>query len=304
MHELPDGASLDELNAFAATAQTGSFTAAGKRLGRDASVVSRRVNQLEQRLGVRLLTRTTRSVRLTEAGAFYYQRTRAALAELDTAAREVTTFSKEPQGALKISLPVVFGREMISPMFPAFIAKYPKITLDAVFLDRVIDVVAEGYDIAIRVGNIRDSMLIARKIYSFKNILVASPDYVARNGRPSIPEDLRTHACLGFTGHIGWPDWTLTMGNERVSIRPSGPLTANNAESLVLASIAGTGISLSADWLAAPHLASGKLIRILPEWATEEDIGVFAVTPPGGMAPGKTRAFVEEIAQALKRQSL
>src|SRR4051794_35570848 len=152
--------SFDEVVAFATVAETGSFKAAGIRLGRDASVISRRLSQLEQRLGVRLLVRTTRSVTLTEAGTFYFQRVRSGIDELDMATREVGNFAATPQGVLKISLPVTFGREVIAPLLPDFLLKYPQIRIDAHFLDRTVDVVSEGFDVVIRIGVVRDSTLI------------------------------------------------------------------------------------------------------------------------------------------------
>jgi len=297
---MSGSANFDELSAFLATAYAKSFSAAAKQLGRDASVISRRVSQLEQRLGVQLLKRTTRSVTLTEAGTVYYQRARIALEELETAGREAATFGTDPQGVLKVSLPVSYGREVIAPILPLFIRKYPRISLDLVFLDRVVDVVAEGYDVVLRSGAIRDSSLLAKKIDSFGSILVASPDYLEKHGCPQSPSDLHSHACLGFTRHLTWPDWVFVKNGESIAIRPTGPMTADNAEALLTAALGGIGISLAADWLAAPHVKTGRLAQVLVDWKYEVEAGVYAVMPPGGLMPSKTRAFVDELIRELK----
>jgi DNA-binding transcriptional LysR family regulator len=291
---------FDEVVAFAAVARTGSFKAAGVQLGRDASIVSRRLSQLEDRLGVRLLVRTTRSVKLTEAGTFYYRRIQSVLDELDAATREVGGFAATPHGVLKISLPVTYGREVIAPMIPELLLEYPALQIDAQFLDRTVDIVSEGFDVAIRVGLIRDSSLRARKIGSFRSLLVASPSYVAREGSPDTPQALLAHACLGFTNHPDWPDWVLEREGERATLRPRGPLTANSAESILIASLGGTGISLTPDWMAAAYLKSGELIEVLPGWRSVRDVSVHAVMPPGSLIPAKTRVFVDRITEALR----
>jgi DNA-binding transcriptional LysR family regulator len=291
---------FDDLVAFAAVADTGSFKAASRQLGRDASVISRRLSHLERRLGVRLLVRTTRSVTLTEAGTFYFRRIRSVLDELDMATREVGDFAATPQGVLKISLPVTFGREIIAPLIPDFLLKYPQIHIDAHFLDRTVDIVSEGFDMVVRVGTIRDSSLIAKKIGSFRSLLVAAPAYIEAHGLPNAPEELRSHACLGFTNHPDWPSWVLEKGGEQKTVRPEGPLIANSSEALLVAAVKGAGIALTPDWMAAPHLKLGSLVEVLPGWRSVRDIGVYAIMPPGALVPAKTRVFVDEISQALR----
>lgn len=290
---------FDEVVAFAAVARTGSFKAAGVNLDRDASIISRRLSQLERRLGVRLLLRTTRSVTLTEAGALYFRRIQSVLDEIDMATREVTGFAATPQGVLKISLPVTYGRDVIAPLFAAFLRKYPQIQIDAHFLDRTVDIVSEGFDVVIRVGAISDSSLVARKISAFRNLLVASPDYLSREGAPLTPDDLQSHACLGFTKHPDWPNWVLEKAGERRSIRPIGPLVADSSESIMVAAVNGAGVALVPGWMAAPRLRAGGLIEVLPGWRSVRALDVHVVMPPGALVPGKTRAFVDEIVAAL-----
>jgi DNA-binding transcriptional LysR family regulator len=291
---------FDQLVAFAAVARAGSFRAASALLGRDASIVSRRLSDLERRLGVRLMVRTTRSVTLTEAGAFYFRRVQAALDELDMATREVGGFAATPQGILRISVPVTYGREVIAPLMPAFLASHPKIQIDAHFVDRTVDIVSEGFDMVVRVGPIRDSSLVARKIGGFRSFLTASPGYLARAPMPDDPEALHLHACLGYTNHPDWPEWILEKAGERVTVRPQGPLVANSSESIMVAALNGAGIALAPDWMAAPHLQSGALVNVLPGWRSIREVEVHAVLPPGALVPAKTRAFVDELVRALR----
>lgn len=290
---------FDEIDAFAAVARTGSFKAAAVQLGRDASIVSRRLTQLERRLGVRLLLRTTRSVTLTEAGNLYFRRVQSALDELDMATREVSGFAATPQGVLKISLPVTYGREVIAPLIPSFLRRYPQIQIDAQFLDRTVDIVSEGFDMVVRVGEIRDSSLVARKLTSFRSLLTASTDYLNREGMPDVPDDLRSHACLGFTNHPDWPDWILEKAGNRAVVRPQGPLIANSSESIMVAALNGAGVALAPDWMTAPHLKAGTLTEVLPGWRSVRAVDVQAVMPPGALVPAKTRAFVDAMVEAL-----
>lgn len=302
VQELLEGGGLDELASFVAVAEAGSFTAAAKTIGRDASVLSRRVSQLEKRLGVRLLTRTTRRVALTEVGALYCGRVRALLDELADASREASDAAARPQGLVRVSIPATFGRLWIAPLLSGFLARYPEIRLDIRFADRFVDVVAEGFDVSIRVSAAgrRDSSLTARRLASYRNLLVAAPDYLAERGAPEKPADLMDHACLGFTGYADWPDWPLAKDGRRETVRPHCALVADNSEALLGAAIAGAGITFSADWLAGPALRDGRLVEVLPGWTGRGEGGVYAILPPGRLVPAKTRLFVEEVAQAIR----
>ncbi|WP_019904799.1 LysR family transcriptional regulator [Methylobacterium sp. 77] len=302
MQELSDQASVEDLTAFVAVAEAGSFTEAAKVLERDASVLSRRVSQLEQRLGVRLLSRTTRRVSLTEVGATYCRRVQALLEELASANREASDHAASPQGLVRASLPLTFGRQWVSPILPGFLARHPQIRLDLRFTDRFVDLVAEGVDVSIRVaaGKPRDSSLTTRRIATYRNLLVASPAYLAARGTPNGPADLTNHDCLGFTGFAAWPDWPLTKEGKRHTVRPACTLVADHSEVLLAAAIADAGITFTADWLAGPALRAGELVEVLPGWGGREDGGVYAVMPPGRLVPAKTRLFVDEVAAAIK----
>jgi DNA-binding transcriptional LysR family regulator len=299
MQELAERGGLEELTAFAAVAELGNFAKAAKKIGRDASVVSKRVSQLERRLGVRLLSRTTRRVALTEVGDLYYRRVQAALGELANAGNEASNFAASPQGLLKVSLPVTFGRQWIAPLLASFLAEHPQIRVDARFSDRIVDVIADGFDVAIRVGVLTDSSLTARKIASYNNILVAAPEYLAAQGAPQTPSDLSDHACLCFTGYASWPDWFLTKDGQRKIVRPAGRLIADNSEVLLMAALAGAGVALLPDWLAGSAVRARTLIRVLPAWAGKRDGGIYAILPPGPLIPTKTRVFVDAVAASI-----
>jgi len=300
MQELLERGGLEQLMAFVAVAATGSFTEAAKNVGRDASVISRRVSQLETKLGVRLLSRTTRRVALTEVGLLYYRRVQTLLDELAVATREATEVAASPQGLLRVSVPATFGRQWIAPLLPSFIARHPLIRVDIRFSDRLVDVVADGFDVAIRVGVLRDSTLTSRKIASYRNLLVAAPSYLARHGWPKEPEDLAQHACLGFSGHADWPDWLMMKNGKRRTVRPAGPLIADNSEVVLMAAIAGAGITFTPDWLAGPEIRAGRLVEVLPGWSGKAGGGVYAILPPGHLIPTKTRLFVDEVSKSVK----
>lgn len=301
MHELLNRVSFEELTAFVAVVEANGFSTAAKIIGRDPTILSRRVSQLEARLGVRLLSRTTRSVALTEVGASYYARVRALLDELDSACLEASNLATSPQGLLRVSLPSTFGRLWVSPLLSGFMAKYTKIKVDARFTDRIVDLVAENFDVAIRVGSLRNSTLKAKKIASFKYILVASPAFIAQHGLPDHPDDLGRFSCLGFTNFSFWPEWKLITGDVRKTVRPESQYMTDNSEAMLSAAIDGVGIALAADWLAGPAIREGKLQQILPEWKGDLEGGIYAIMPPGRMVPTKTRLFVDDITESIRR---
>ncbi|WP_439865343.1 LysR family transcriptional regulator [Pseudomonas antarctica] len=290
---------VDDLVTFVAVAKAGSFKAAAATLGRDASVISRRISQLEARLGVRLLIRTTRSVTLTEAGAFYFDRLRMSLDELDAATREVGGFATQPKGVLKLSAPATFGRELIIPVLSKIVQAFPDIKFDVHFSDRLVDIVGEGFDVVLRVGTLPDSSFQYRKLGSFRCILVASPSYLDQHGAPDTVESLNAHACIGFTRFPGWPNWTIEKLGARVTFRPKCPIVADNSEGILIAALEGTGIALSPDYMAAAHLRAGTLVHVLPGWRSTEDTGIHALMPPGTLVPAKSRILVDELALAL-----
>ena len=299
MQGLLDSARLEKIETFATVAETGSFAAAAKRLGRDPSVLSRRVATLERRLGVRLLVRTTHRVSLTEAGTDYLTRVQTILADLADADAEVSRRATLPRGILRLALPAAFGRMWIAPLLPGFLAAHPEIGVEALYADRYVDIVAERVDAAIRLGPLQASGLVARRLASFTRVLCASPAYLARRGTPTTPQALAEHACLGFTRHRFWPTWPLRRGAEFVEVHVAGPLIADDGEALATAVRGGAGIMLGSDWLVGRDLAEGRLVEVLPGWSVSSDDAVSAVLPPGRLVPAKTRTFVEWTAAAF-----
>jgi len=288
-----DGSELDEVQAFLAAFDKGSFTAASSVLNRDASIVSRRVSALEARLGIRLLERTTRRLAPTEAGTRYYRRMRAALSLMDEASAEVAQNSQVASGLLRLALPATFGQRWISPRLPEFMAAWPQITLEAEFSDRYVDLVHERFDLAVRIGDPADSRLVARRLSSNERILVAAPAYLARYGTPETPEQLTDHVCLLNPRIEGYPDWRFRSAHKTAAVRVNGRLIANDASTLVAAGVAGMGLMVSARWLILDELNSGRLVRILDDWQFEYSGDIHLVRPSARYTPLKTRVFAD-----------
>ncbi|MFT3691281.1 LysR substrate-binding domain-containing protein [Paenirhodobacter sp.] len=295
-----DPPSIEELRTFIAVADFGSFAEAARHMGRDTSVLSRRINALERRLGVRLLARTTRAVVLTEAGEQYHRRVQTILEELEAASRDVSDIAVTPRGLLRVSMPLAFGRRWIAPLLPGFAADFPEIRVDVRFSDRHVDPVPEGFDLTLRVGQLADSACIARRIGTYRTMLVAAPAYLAARGVPERPEDLGEHACLCFTGHVTWPRWPLSKGGRRVMVEPKGPIISDSAEILVDAAVAGAGIILAPDWHVIDHLRRGELVELLPGWSAANDGPINVILPPGRIVPAKVRVFIDRAAEHLR----
>lgn len=301
MHER-NGSELQQIEAFAAVAEHGGFAAAARALGRDASVVSRRIDALEARLGVRLLARTTRRVALTEVGATYLQRVRAILGELSAADIEAREAAAAPQGLLRLALPAAFAQRWIAPWLPRFLAAYPKLRLELSHSDRFVDLVADGFDAAVRIGELADSRLVARRLAGFETMLCAAPSYLARAGHPQRPDELKRHACLGMPKARFWPEWKLIKGRQRSVQRIDAAIVSDDGEGLLAACIEGAGILPAPQWLVGRELAQGRLARVLPQWCMDYDGAIHVVLPPGRLVPAKTRAFVDWLAREFEPQ--
>lgn len=293
------GAHLEQIEAFAAVAEHLGIAAAARSMGRDPSVISRRLDALETRLGVRLLVRTTRRISLTEAGATYLRRVQTILAELAAADLEAAEGAATPRGVLKLALPPAFALRWIAPWLPDFVAEHPALRLDLVHADRFVDLVAEGFDAAVRIGDLADSRLVTRRLAEFETVLCAAPAYVAARGAPERPEDLDGHACLTFPKERFWPDWRLRRGNAVASRRIAGPILSDDSEGLLVACLGGAGVMPAPEWLIAGELAAGRLVRVLPEWRFDVRGGVQLVLPPGRFVPAKTRAFTDRLTRTL-----
>ncbi|MER8578129.1 LysR family transcriptional regulator [Mesorhizobium sp. M0923] len=297
MQQSHEPAALAEMAAFAAIAEARSFTKAAARIGRDATILSRRLASLEERLGVRLLHRTTRSVSLTEAGSEFLVRIRAILAAVDEAEAAASAHAGGgPRGVLRLALPGSFGRMWIGPLLPQFLTEFPDVRIEAEFSNRFVDLVAENFDVAVRLGALEDSRLVARKVATRRRLLCAAPSYLARRGTPAAPEALLEHSCLGFSGFQTFPAWEMTdTTGRRVSIEVSGPLVTDDAEVLVEAAVQGVGLMMSTDWLVGRELADGRLVPVLEDWTLADEGAVYVVMPSAKGQAAKTRAFADWI---------
>jgi DNA-binding transcriptional LysR family regulator len=293
LQQYTDGAPLAELSAFVAIAEELSFTRAGKRLARDATVLSRRLSSLEKRLGVRLVQRTTRTVVLTEPGRLYLTRARLileAFREADLVAASLAT--GEPRGHLRLALPGSFGRMWLAPLIARFLAAHRQVTVEAEFSNRFVDIINERFDLAVRLGELSDSRLVARRLCSRRRLLCASPAYLEAAGDPAHPDELAEHPCLIFSGLARPNRWELVhRSGDNSDVTVSGPYVSDDAEALVEAAASGLGILLATDWLVAPALDSGRLVPILPEWRVADEGAVFLVTPPGATQARSTRVL-------------
>lgn len=285
--------------AFAAVAEHGGIAAGARALGRDPSVISRRLDALEARLGVKLLSRSTRQVAVTDVGQAYLGRVQTILAELSAADAEAVDRAASPRGLLRVSLPATFARLWVVPWLPGFLADHPQIRVELDQSDRFVDLIEERIDTAIRIGALPDSALLVRRLAPVRSFLCASPAYVAANGMPSSPRDLANHRCLGLARPDLWPEWQLRRGVERVVVRVDGPLLSHDGATMVTACRHGAGIAMASDWSVGRDLVDGRLVRILPDWEADRDSAVHVVMPPGRLLPAKTRAFVDRLIREM-----
>ena len=301
MQQSPDGSQLAELLAFVAVAEELSFRRAGKRLNRDPTVISRRVTALEARLGARLLERSTRTVVLTESGQIYLERAVSIIRAIEAADQEASASGTgEAQGHLRIALTAAFGRLRLAPIIAEFLTAHPRVTIDADFSDRFVDLIAERFDLAVRMGALADSGLLVRKIGERGRLLCASPDYLERHGTPCHPDELANRPCLIFNGLADGPRWVLHNAAGQVArVNLSGPLASNDVQALVTAATAGLGVLLGADWLVGRELEAGTLVPVLPAWKVADEGGIYIVTPSGANRASKTRAFGDFLTERL-----
>ena len=288
--------SLSSLSAFVRTAETLSFVQAAQLLGISASAVGKNVARLEQQLGVRLFNRSTRSVSLTAEGALLLTRTRPILEQLRDVEAEITQAVAHPSGKLHVSLPVV-GYRLITPLLPQFHQLYPDVELDFDFSDRLVNVIDEGFDVAIRSGEMRDSRLQARTLGPFRFVLCASPDYLAARGAPATSADLAQHHCIFFrfpaTGLI--QSWELADLRVTGDFQPAKLLTVNNIEAMVQSTLAGMGISYVPDFVVAELLEKGRLVEVLAGSCIRAS-GFSAIWPGRYLSP-RVRCFIDFLAQ-------
>ena len=277
---------------FVAVVENGGFSAAARTLGISKSAVSKRINQLEKHLGVRLLHRTTRKLSLTEAGERYFEHAAQALTAAGQAEDAVTELQGEPQGNLKISSPMSFGRLHVAPLIPKFLQRYPKLQIDLVMDDQKVDLVSGGFDVAIRAGNLPASTLIARKLAPVRQVLCASPDYIDRYGRPATPAELSDHNCVLYSYSSDANEWTLIGEGGPETVTVSGSYQVNNSEALLEALREGVGIGRLPTFVAGPDLKTGRLVKLFESYRIPE-FTIYAVYPERQYLPAKVRAFLD-----------
>ncbi|MFA5949896.1 MAG: LysR family transcriptional regulator [Hyphomicrobium sp.] len=287
------------MRAFVAVADAGSFTLASRRLERSRAMVSKLVMDLEEHLGLRLLSRTTRRVALTEAGAAYFERCRDVLGALEEAEREVMSQAAEPVGRLRISAPVSFGSRLLAPRLSDYARRFSRVSIDLVLNDRFVDLVEEGYDLAIRIGRLAESSLIARRIASTPIVICGSPAYLALRGTPVKLQDLVKHDCIQYAYASGGATWRLAGADGQVqAVRTGGHISCNNGDAIGRMAAAGLGLSLQPEFIVARELRSGELVAVLEDY-TREELGIYAVYPSHRHVPLKLRTFIDFLAEAF-----
>lgn len=292
---------LSSLQAFVKVVQTGSFTRAADALHTQKAHLSRVVSQLENELGVRLLERTTRSLSLTEIGREFFERAIGILASVDDAQRAVQRALGEPRGTLRLTCGVEFGMIAVNGWITTFLQHYPQLKVDADFTSRVVDIVHEGFDLAIRVGNLSDSTLAARKIGELHYGLYASPEYLKRRSDPAQPQDLASHDVLAFTGGNFQGGWDLRQTEQVVRVGFEPRLKASNVFVVRDAAIAGLGVARLPKVVAAEAMVSGLLQRVLPAW-TLSSVPVHAVFASARYLTPKVRAFIDLAVETMRNE--
>ncbi|MBC2857462.1 LysR family transcriptional regulator [Stappia sp. 28M-7] len=285
---------LEDMRYFVEVAESGGFSRAAARLGVSKSIVSRRIARIEEHLGARLLNRTTRGVTASDAGMEFKARAERLLADYDEALDAVAAHGGEVVGRLRVSAPLSFGIQHLAPVLAELAADHPRLELDVSLSDRLVDLIGERLDAAIRIGKLEDSSHVARRIAPIRSLVVASPAYLARKGRPTRPEELATdHDCLIYTGSRS-PEWVFTRGEETVSVRPRGRLRSDSGETLVAWALAGLGIVQMPSFLLGDTVDKGTLVPLLLDHPLPE-YGMYVVRPPGPHTPGKVRALTEAL---------
>jgi DNA-binding transcriptional LysR family regulator len=302
---------LGAMRAFVAVIEGGGFAPAARKVGVATSSLTRQVDALEATLGAVLLNRSTRRVTLTAAGEDYLAHALRILTDVEEVHRSVGERDGALRGSLRVSLPVVFARLHVTPGVPDFLRQHSGIELELIMTDRMVDLVEDRVDVAIRLGMLESSSLVARRLAGHRRRLCASTDYLARYGQPSRPADLSGHRCLTFAYGSGDRTWRFSREGTVEAVRVRGPLRANDSEALMEAALAGQGLAVLPTWLVGGNLAEGRLREVLPDWTADvgrarngvqSDAGVFALYRPERRNSGKVRAFVDFLEARFRAQ--
>lgn len=284
---------------FAAVVGKGSFLQAAKALNTSPANVTRYVGELEAHLGARLLNRTSRRLSLTESGQALYERCRSILDEVTEAEAIVSASALRPRGRLRLNAPLSFGVLHLAPLWPRFAERYPEVEFDVSLIDRVVDIVEEGYDLAIRISRAGPMTHVARKLAASHNIVCASPEYLARHGAPATPDDLARHVCVGYSHAFTANDWHLLDANGALHVtKVSYAMISNNGDTARAAALAGMGIIWQPTFIVGPDLKAGRLIRVLPDYHMP-DIDVLAIYPSRRHLSAKVRVMVDFLAESF-----
>lgn len=282
-----------DLDVFAHVVTARSMSAAGRQLNLSPAVISKRIRRLEERLGVRLIQRTTRQLALTEAGQGFYERVVSILSSIEEAESWVASGAGQARGTLRVSAPTSFGRLHIAPHLKRFLDANPLVTVDLLLSDAFVDVVGEGFDLAIRIADLQDSSLVAKRLAPNHRVLCATPGYLAAYGMPGDINELSRHTLIAHNAD----HWRLDGPEGPVSVRVNGPLRTNSSEVVREALLAGVGIALRSTWDVGPELKSGALQRVLPAYAVGSRVAVYAVYPSRRHLEQKVRAFVDYLGE-------
>ena len=293
---------LQEMTSFVAVVDAGSFVAAADALGHSKAAVSRHVADLERRLHTRLLQRTTRRLSLTTEGQAFYGRCRELLAAIGEAESELSSSHSEASGLIRVNAPLTFGVLHLAPLWGRFAALNPKVSLDITLNDRVVDLVEEGYDFAVRITNMPSSTLVSRRLASSRPVLCASKPYLRKHGTPRQPRDLAKHRVLTYSYLANPDEWTFSGPRGQESVRINSWLRTNNGDTCRAAALDHQGIVLQPDFLVGEDLRQGRLVELLPGYKASE-LGIYAVYPSRKYLPLKIRRLVDFLAEALREPS-
>jgi len=290
---------LAAMEAFVVVVDTGSFSAAARRLNVGQPAVSKTVAQLEERLGVKLLVRTTRGLTATEAGLNYYERARRSIEEADEAELAARGAGSGLTGRLRICGAVTFASIHLMPRLPEFLTRHPELEMEVVLDDRNIDLVQEGIDVALRMGQLSDSSLTAKRIASGRHVVVGTPAYFARAGEPTAPDDLAAHQAVIYDQGGGGRDWTFQRDDAEIAVTLKGRLRVSAAEGVRAAVLADAGIAVASEWMFSPEIAEGTVKVILQDWELPR-IGLWAVFPAGRTVTTKARTFTQFVQEVMR----